>query len=401
MRRGTIAMAGVLGAALAISGCAASSSSTASPTASSSVAGASSKSVKAAPGQILIGGISTLTGAFASTDIEPAIQAVFQDVNKAGGIDGHMIKYVVLDDGGSVTTAQEDAHRLVDDGAVALVDGGSNFTCTANGQYFESNGILDIEGVPFDNGCYASPAVAPVNTGALQDLPNTFQWLTTVVNKKPTCLIAPNIPGLVPQVRAAVSAWQKQSGQKLGTLQLLSQTGDPSPIVIAARNAGCKGVVYLGGPQATIPLMQAAQAQGMTGGDIAWVAPSTSYTSAIASKCGSACSGMYAVSEFEPYSGSSAALGPFLSFAKSNGLSPSGDAEGSYLAAMITVKALRSIAGPITRAAVTQALKSTTYSSPLLGSPWTFSMHPEKKSKFVQDEGGHWVTAYSDQWYEY
>jgi len=82
----------------------------------------SSAASKKAP--IIIGYISNLTGVASSTFTDGAggAQAIIDQQNKAGGIDGRQLKLIVKDDTSSLTTDATDAQELVSDGAMVVID---------------------------------------------------------------------------------------------------------------------------------------------------------------------------------------------------------------------------------------------------------------------------------------
>lgn len=105
-------LAAALGLVAAAAAC---SSSTKSTT------GASPASSSSAP--ILIGNIGSYTGPEAGSigGAEQVIKAWADSVNAAGGIDGHDVKLIVLDDQDNATLAVTDAQQLVADKVVAIV----------------------------------------------------------------------------------------------------------------------------------------------------------------------------------------------------------------------------------------------------------------------------------------
>jgi branched-chain amino acid transport system substrate-binding protein len=112
--------AATLAAAAALAGCSGPSPSTSSS--SGSVSSGSNPSSGAAQ-VIKVGSIATRTGAGASdfASFIPGMQAYFDMVNAAGGVNGHKFQIAYdLDDGGSPTTFTQLAHTLIQqDGAFA------------------------------------------------------------------------------------------------------------------------------------------------------------------------------------------------------------------------------------------------------------------------------------------
>lgn len=348
---------------------------------------------------IVIGSANSLSGPATFPAPSQAAKAVFDRVNRGGGINGTKIRYVVKDDGFDSGKAATAVRQLVgEQKAVAMVGGGSLLDCAVNSGYYKSKGVVSIMGLGIDPVCFASPSIAPVNTGPYYGIQVTLQFLAGVLKKGPVCFIQANQPGIVEAAQAAANEWAKKSGNKLEKFLTYDLGADPTPVLTAARNDGCRAIAFDGVEPTYIGVMQAAQAQGMTGGDYTWAALTTAYTDGVASKCGSACNGLYVNSEFEPYTGSSRSLRDFVNLMKAAHGPQTSDAEAGYLAAMITVKALKSIKGPITRAKVTKALRAVNYSTPLLAAPFRFGSQPNKSSKFVQLNGGQWKTVNGNNW---
>jgi branched-chain amino acid transport system substrate-binding protein len=73
----------------------------------------------------VIGAITPLSGslAFIGNALKAGTSAYFTYVNAHGGVNGHQIKFVALDDGGDANTALSDAHQLAEqNSALAITD---------------------------------------------------------------------------------------------------------------------------------------------------------------------------------------------------------------------------------------------------------------------------------------
>lgn len=115
---------GILVVALVMGACSSSShgASTASTTGVSS--GGTSPSVQAGGAAIKVGVMCTCTGPFGAflAPGEEVYKAWVNSVNAAGGINGHAIELVTQDDGGVAGNGVTDAHNLLSQGVVAIVD---------------------------------------------------------------------------------------------------------------------------------------------------------------------------------------------------------------------------------------------------------------------------------------
>ena len=162
LRRTTL-QAAVLAAALALAAC--SSSSPSSTSSSGSAAGATS-TAKGTP--ITIGVIGTLSGPQASSSDQGATVApAWADwINASGGIDGHPVKVVVLDDKGDPATAQSDEQQFASAGVAAIVVSSDNMVAAFDSAAI-SKGIPLIGGSSDASDWYVKPGMFPTMTGVL------------------------------------------------------------------------------------------------------------------------------------------------------------------------------------------------------------------------------------------
>jgi branched-chain amino acid transport system substrate-binding protein len=139
----TALLAGVLAAALGVAACSSSSSS------SSSGAAASGTSAAAAPkgALIKIGVIGSLTGPQASSSDQGATVApAWADwINANGGINGHPVQVIVMDDKGDPATAQAAGQQFISDGVAAIIVSSDNLVSA-----FDSAAIA--KGIPLIGG---------------------------------------------------------------------------------------------------------------------------------------------------------------------------------------------------------------------------------------------------------
>ena len=171
--RRTTVVAGMLAGALALAACSSSSSSSSSSTTPSSTGSASGAATSAAAKgtPITIGVIGTLTGPQASSSDQGATVAPAWAawVNASGGVGGHPVKVIVVDDKGDPATAQADEQQLASDGVAAIVVSSDNMVSAFDSAAI-SKGIPLVGGVSDENDWYAKPGMFPTMTGIVNGL---------------------------------------------------------------------------------------------------------------------------------------------------------------------------------------------------------------------------------------
>lgn len=378
-------------AILTLAACGSASSPTSSASSSSSSAQAAPVSTaKGTP--IVVGSVNALSGPVTFPEASAAAAAVFKRVNAQGGINGHPIKYIPVDDGSDATKGAAAARQLVSsDHAVGMVGSASLLECAINSKFYAASHIYSIMGTGVDPVCYASPNIAPVNDGPYQDLANTLYYLSNVVHKTPLCWINQNVPALQPGYNAALKEWETVTGKKLAAFLPIDPGGDPGPVLAKVRSAGCKGVMVIETEPGYVAIMGDAASQGLMSQGIQWAFATSGFSNAVAQKIGSSADGTIAGSEFLPYTNSSPALSDFKSLMQQDGVPLDSFAEGGYIAANAAIAALKTVKGPYTVASVGAAFKAVNYSTPLLAKPYTFSTQPNKSIQIVTLKGGKWA----------
>jgi branched-chain amino acid transport system substrate-binding protein len=170
LKRTTTLLAGVLATALALAAC--SSNSSSSSTTSPAAGGASTGTSAAPKGTtIKIGLIASLSGPQASSSDQGATVApAWADwINANGGIDGHPVKTIFLDDKGDPATAQADEKQLASDGVVAIVVSSDNMVAAFDSAAI-AGGIPLIGGPSNEGDWYMKPGMFPTMTGIISGL---------------------------------------------------------------------------------------------------------------------------------------------------------------------------------------------------------------------------------------
>lgn len=361
------------------------------------------RSVAATPLEpIVIGAISTLTGGpdFASPGL--AARAVFDSVNAAGGIQKRKLVFVLEDDQGNPAAAAEAATRLIKGAKVVALAGGVSFVeCSVNARTYEQAGLASIPALGLDSNCFNTPMIAPVNTGPYMQLRLAMHYVTDKLYKKRLCVLRLGTPANVQKaLDGVVQEWTDKTGNKPALDERNIQPGDsPEPYFKKAVQAGCEAIVF-GGTE-DFSMRYAVAGKKVMPGNIPLVFQGAAYTSQAAETLARDGNGIYAMSEFEPWSSRSGQLSHWRNLMLANNVSLTSSSQGGYLAAQILVTAMRSINGEISRESVTRALQQMqAHEFPMLGMPFSFgggrAHHPNQAAIPVQLLDGRWRIAHHE-----
>jgi branched-chain amino acid transport system substrate-binding protein len=333
--------------------------------------------------------------------VSAGAKAYFDDVNAAGGINGRKLQLDVVDDKGDPQAAAQAARTLIDDDVVANVGSGSALECSVNGPAYVKAGLVSIQGLAADYGCFHNANIAPVNAGPFVASALELYYASEVLKKERVCFAAPKLPGYAPGYEEAISQWQQVTGKKLVVDERSYDiAGDPTPYILRMKKAGCEAVAMIGSEPNGVPWFKAVQAQNAE--DITWVWPTSVYSDTFLEAGGSTLDGLYIFSEFQPFSeADDPALEDWRKSMKAHGVAETSNALGGYLSAKIFVDTLKGIDGPLTRESITDAFKTMKpYDTDLLGAPWEFgpgdAHAPSTSGKFLQVEDGAFVLRTPD-----
>jgi branched-chain amino acid transport system substrate-binding protein len=161
----TALLAGVLAAALGVAACSSSSTSSSGATTSGTSAAAPKGAL------IKIGVIGSLTGPQASSSDQGATVApAWADwINANGGIDGHPVQVIVMDDKTDPATAQADEQQFASDGVAAIIVS-SDDVVSAFDSAAIAKGIPLIGGPSDSNDWYTKAGMFPTMTGIVNGL---------------------------------------------------------------------------------------------------------------------------------------------------------------------------------------------------------------------------------------
>lgn len=348
-------------------------------------------------GTIKIGAIAGLTGQFVTTDVTKTAGQVFNDANAAGGINGKKIEFIVKDDAGNPQRTAQVARELVDSGVVAMAASASFTDCDVNGAYYKQTNLSSIMGVAASPKCFQHPNIAPVNVGPFTLITTVLNFASSDLKAQRICNFTIVLPGSEEAIKQAIDRWSKLSGQQLAINDLtVQQSGDPTPYLLRAKQAGCDAILFNPGEQLVVPWLRAAKTQGMDNVNFLFLAPA--YTESVASAIGGLGLKVYAGTEFEPYTEDNVVNKGWREAVQKSGAPATAFSQGGYLAAKFMVEVLKNVKGDVTKDSVNAALRDMApISEPMIGSPFVFGKGdahaPNQASKMVKLENGKWTVA--------
>lgn len=352
---------------------------------------------------ITIGALASLTGndGFPAEDATKTAQAVFDRVNKQGGVNGRKIQFVVKDDATNPGRASQAARELLAQGAVAFAGDATIVGCAVNSAYYKQQSLAVVSAVGVDPVCFNSPNIASVNVGPFTSITANLYFASETLGHSKLCNFVQLTPGGQAAYTAAVTRWEKATGKKITINDdSIQPSSDLTPYLLRAKSAGCEAVVFNAAQPQVVPMVKIAKAQGMQNVDFLFLG--VSYTEGVARALADLKDmKVYAGSEFEPYTDDTEANKDWRSLAESIGVAGSSFSQGGYVAAQTMVEVLKTIKGDITRESVMAALKSLKpVSNPMTGTPFTWgdatSHAPNQAVKMVKLEDGGWKTVTPD-----
>lgn len=350
-------------------------------------------------GPIKVGAISSIA---LFPEATAAVRAYFDTVNAAGGIRGRKLQLVVEDDKVEPEAAARAARKLVEtDDVVANVGSASALECAVNARYYREKNLVSIQGTGVDPACFDSPNIAPVNTGPYVGTAVALKFLADVRMRKRICIVTvAYAPSQKPAFDKVVGDWSKRSGRKLNYSAIgIAPTDDIAVHIKGAVEAKCDGLVFTAIEPAVIAWVKAARAMKTEGID--WVFLTPAYTQNVADTLKAEGDGIYAISEFEPWSSRSGMLTDWRNVMVKGSVPLTSFSQGGYVAASVFINVLRGIEGDINRESVTHAFRTMKERKvPLMGTPFSFGQaaqhNPNRAAVPVRLDAGKWVVAHWD-----
>jgi branched-chain amino acid transport system substrate-binding protein len=359
--------------------------------------------LQAAP-PIKVGAVSALSGPAAFPEAAQAARAYFDAVNAAGGVRGRRIEFISLDEGAQPDTAARAAERLLADPEVVALVGSSAgmLDCPVNRDRYASAGIVALHGASAAVECFTSSHIVPMNNGPYTGLASAVLFARTQLHSARPCVAAFGPPSMMAGYRQSLDRLTARTGRPSPMLREVAEEVDPSPVLRDLAAHACDTIIFTGYGPAVLQWMSAAKSVGVAG--VNWVFLTPAYTSALARALSDVSDPVYVMAEFEPWSSSSLPLTDWKRVMLRARLPVSSLSQGGYLAAQHFVKVLRTLNGPITRDAVTRALRAMPpVDHPMIGMPLSMgaaSQHnPNRTAMPMKLTGGAWRIA-GMQWIE-
>jgi branched-chain amino acid transport system substrate-binding protein len=218
------------------------------------------KKAKGAP--IKLGGIFTLVPGVDFTTVGKIADAYFKCVNDNGGINGRPISYKIYTEQLKPEQNAALARKLVEsDKVVGVVGNTSLIECAVNHKYYESKGFYVIlAGVPGE--CFGTKNIAPVNMGPRYSNIGAAQAMVKAGAKS---IVVSSPSTVADYANGGPLLVAKAAGIKgISDSQNLPITDPNSIILKLVQEAGPGGGVLLDyTPESALPLMKAAEAQGV------------------------------------------------------------------------------------------------------------------------------------------
>ena len=349
---------------------------------------------------ILVGAVSSLTGPAPFPDVPGAAQAVFDRVNAEGGINGRPIEFLSEDDGADPARAAQAARRLVDEsGVVAMVGSASLVECAANAAFYAQRDVVSVMGTGIEPVCFETPNIAPVNNGTIQGYASLLYFASEELGREKVCPVILKTPGLTEPYLELIERWEQETGSVAAHVDTSVVLGDdPTPAILAVRDAGCDAVVFNANEPVAVAFMNVVAQQGLL--DAAdWLTLTSAYSeTAVDTLRAQGTLGLYANSEFLPFTSDDPALDAWRTTLTDADVPRTSLSIGGYVSAEILVEVLRSIEGEITRESVADAFRSLDeVENPLMGMPFTFGAaqahNPNRASMMVQATEDGWQTV--------
>ncbi len=242
---------------------------------------------------IKIGGIESDIPGVAFGPILDGTKAYFDCVNDNGGIDGHPIEYIVINDQADGNAAHQAAVKLwEEDGVLGFAGSTSLVECQVNHEYYEQNGINAIVAGATPE-CFNTPNIAATNQGPYYSV-STATWYA--INKrgakKIVCARA-NVPGLEFQCGGAL-VLAEQAGIPAVEIPVDTPIADPTSLAVQmAQEAGEGGAALPGFTEGElVSVLQAAEQQGLLD-TVQWYAGATGSSNTVVGELSAAWNGVF------------------------------------------------------------------------------------------------------------
>ncbi len=353
-------------------------------------------------GPIKLGAISTITGPADFSEVPKAAKAAYDALNAAGGINGCKIDYDIADDKADPQVAAQAARDFIDNKKVVAMTGGASLLeCAVNAPTYKRANVNSVHGLGVDPVCFNSPNIAPVNVGPYTLTTAMGLFATNKLKVKNLCAMLIIIGGTQEAYKAGIAKWEQLTGQKAKLVDLtVPFTGDYTPFVVKARDAGCDAIISNAVEAGVVSWIKTADAQKITG--INWLFLAPGYTVEVAKTLADSKQSIYVGTEWEPYTEQNSPANKEWVAAMNAAKRPlTAFSQGGYMSAQVMIDVIKKVDGPVTRESINKvlaAMKPTNYA--LAGSPYVFGpgdVHaPMQATKVMKLEKGNWTVETKD-----
>lgn len=307
----------------------------------------------------------------------PAAQAVFDEYNANGGFNGRPIELDVFDDKADPATSATAARDALAGGAVALVGSSSMLDCSVNNKTWVENNIVSIQGTGVDPFCFATPNIAPVNTGPYFDMfASLWNGSETLGFEKICAFTVPDDAAGRAAYEQARDAWAAETGQELALWDDSLVRGQASYAgnVAQINKDKCDSIFINEVGAAASQFLSEATNQGI---DLPVLALTSTYSQEFVDTL--VYSGdVHVPAEFSPWSDpSDSSNDDWRAMMEANGIGLTSFAQGGYLAAKAFIHILETMDADaeVTRDSFTEAAKGMTEgfdTGGMTGDAWIF-----------------------------
>jgi branched-chain amino acid transport system substrate-binding protein len=215
-----------------------------------------------AAGGIPVGVIGSFTGTQAASTAQarPAIEAWAASVNAAGGLDGHKINLILMDDGGVASTALADVRELIEKDHVAALVNDWSAASDQWGSYAQQQGVPIVGGY---EQLATSSDFFPAGTTDAPLLQVAYRAGLAAGATKMALAYCAEVAGCSAQVPASQAATAAIGTQKLvwdGSFSVSAPSFTAQ--CLAAKNSGANGMFISDASDGVIKLATACAQQG-------------------------------------------------------------------------------------------------------------------------------------------
>ena len=343
-----------------------------SSTSSSGSASAGTTGGSAASGStVLVSVPCQISGPVPTPECATSVQAYFDQVNAAGGVNGHKLKAVTCDTQDSpVTEANCLKSATANPAIVAFVGHGNSTTTPAS--------IADIGTLALTPAMSAAPndfALSSFSGPTSGDTGSIllYQFLLGKGFGKPGVLACTGFIGCTTDIKGA-QAFYAQKGITVKVVTAGITAVDLTPQVTSLQHAGVNMVAVAEGTGGIAGAMKAASSLNYAPAfNLSYAADDAQVLTQLPNV-----PNVYVPTPFNPAASARAAYTQMMNTYIGTGKwTMSYYGLNGYLAAQVFVDDLKGISGPVTRASVLAGMKKiTNFSSPLLGAPIDFATSP-------------------------